>query len=316
MRVAFLPDGGPAAGLGHLSRCLAVAQALEYACGIQPKFVVVDRNSQAWLAERGMQVLDDFNGNWDVMIVDSYVQLPVELDVLQAHAKVLAVFDDKGEPPRDVHWIINTGIKAVDVSYSHACAQGLLLGPTFHPLRSEYWMSQPDAPVSSVVRNILVTVGGGSQLRTVERILVELRKVLPTGCFHILLGPHADLKSQLTDGSNVFIHRSPLNVREVLAMADIAISAGGQTLFELAYLGVPTIAMEIACNQRANIRGFSESGAVMSVGDITQPEWKEQLTQAFSCLLNEPDRRQGISEAGRQLVDGKGALRLAKLLTA
>lgn len=314
MKILFVPDGGPAAGLGHLSRCLAVAQAISTISSIRPVFLSGDRESRAWLAERGLESSPYLQGNWDVMVVDSYARSPGAVAELRTQAKFFAVFDDIGTPPEDVHCVINSGVRASDVCYAAFRPRGLLLGPLFHPLRSEYLALDPDRSVTFPVRDILITLGGGTNQEMLSEILAELRLVFSLGRFHILIGPHDKQMRQFSDEQNLVIHYSPSNVRDVLALADIAISAGGQTLYELAYLGIPAIVIEIARNQHQNILGFTEAGTVISVGDAGLPKWKDRLREAFVLLLEEPGKRREMSEAGRQLIDGKGSLRLAKVL--
>lgn len=161
MKIVFVPDAGVTSGLGHISRCLALAQAFEVRCGVQSKFLVSDPNSRIWLNEQGMQASSKLDGNADLIIIDSYKLSPLEITKLKARAKTFVAFDDFGMPPDGSCWVINSAIRASALSYGHAASKGLLLGPKFHPLRSEYWEACRQLPKKSKVQNILITLGGG-----------------------------------------------------------------------------------------------------------------------------------------------------------
>ena len=314
MKIVFVPDGGAAAGLGHLSRCVAVSQAFEILYGVQSKFLVSDLKSKSWLSDRGIESIDEPQGNWDIMVFDTYLRSPAVVSDLSSQAKVVVAFDDNFNPPSGARWIINTSLRVKAASYIRSRPENLLLGPTYHPLQSEYWSSRPNRCAASSVRDVLITLGGGIHEATLFEIVEELGPILVSGRFHILVGPHADPGISALNGEHVFVHRSPANVRDMLASADLAISGGGQTLFELAYLGVPTIAIQVARNQQENILGFSDEGAVVPAGDISQPGWKRLLRKAFRRVIEEQGKRVAMAEAGRKLIDGKGAIRLAKVL--
>lgn len=46
------------------------------------------------------------------------------------------------------------------------------------------------------------------------------------------------------------------HMKTLMLESDVAISAGGQTLYELASVGLPTIAIQVVDNQSEDISGF------------------------------------------------------------
>jgi RimJ/RimL family protein N-acetyltransferase len=97
-----------------------------------------------------------------------------------------------------------------------------------------------------------------------------------------------------------------------MAAADLAIGAGGTTSWERACLGLPAIMAAIADNQRDNVRALAEAGAALSVpaGD----GYAAGLADALSALKADPRRLAAMSRAASDLVDGRGAERLATVL--
>lgn len=93
-----------------------------------------------------------------------------------------------------------------------------------------------------------------------------------------------------------------------------AVSAGGQTLYELAWAGCPTIAFETVENQASHLEAMAVAGVVRSVGAISLPGFLCRIRSHIEALLGDPGARQAMSAAGRHLIDGRGALRMARKL--
>jgi UDP-2,4-diacetamido-2,4,6-trideoxy-beta-L-altropyranose hydrolase len=313
MRIAFLPDGGPKSGLGHLGRCVAIAWAIRRVAGQRPVFVIGDAGGRAWVRERGFRAEPSLRGRWDLVILDSYLRTESDVRELRKQAVALAVIDDRGRVPKNADWVINTTVRARRFSYTKARPGRLLLGPKFHPLRTEFASRRPVSKPASEVRNVLISVGGTDGRGLITNITEEIKGMFPEGRIHVLVGPFFS-KTPRASGRKVVYHRSPANLRAILSRMDLAISAAGQTLFELAYMGIPTMAIEIAPNQRENIKGFSEAGAVHPLGRSRDRALIARLRTAFRDLVADRRRRQAMSAAGRRLVDGRGGDRLAKAL--
>jgi len=96
---------------------------------------------------------------------------------------------------------------------------------------------------------------------------------------------------------------------ELMRWADLAISAAGGTCWELAAMGVPMILVPIADNQIPVADVLERKRAAVNLG----PAWKlsaERIAEAMSTLRIDTERRKGLLENARGLVDGKGAHRV------
>ena len=102
-------------------------------------------------------------------------------------------------------------------------------------------------------------------------------------------------------------------MENIILGSDIAISAGGQTLYELARLGKPVIAVKIADNQMNNIKGLKRAGAIEYAGN-----WNEVniLFKIEKCIEELKDRakRAIMSHRAASSIDGGGSLKIAKFL--
>jgi UDP-2,4-diacetamido-2,4,6-trideoxy-beta-L-altropyranose hydrolase len=100
---------------------------------------------------------------------------------------------------------------------------------------------------------------------------------------------------------------------ELMVWADLAVTAGGSTCWELAYMGVPSLIIVIADNQRRNAEELDKRGIAQYLGRSGQIT-VESVAQGVMNLLSSFDARAEMSKRGRKVVDGSGAERIVKRL--
>ena len=102
-------------------------------------------------------------------------------------------------------------------------------------------------------------------------------------------------------------------MKEIMLQADIAISAAGQTLYELARVGVPTITVAVADNQVNVMQGWQRTGAIEYSGRWDEPNIINNIYLATQRLMDR-NLRQQRSRIARQIIDGKGSQRVVEFL--
>ena len=100
---------------------------------------------------------------------------------------------------------------------------------------------------------------------------------------------------------------------ELYEQADVAISAGGSTLYELSSMGVPTITYSFVDNQIPNVRTFDNDELMPCAGDVRGGNVPKRVAQLLE-KLDSYEFRSGVTRKLQNVVDGKGADRLAKLI--
>ena len=95
--------------------------------------------------------------------------------------------------------------------------------------------------------------------------------------------------------------------------ADLAISAGGTTLYELCAYGVPTISYVLADNQIENTAQFQQDGIMDCAGDMRRGSFKENIKRLIE-KYDDRTFRANRSALARSFVDGNGAMRILQII--
>jgi UDP-2,4-diacetamido-2,4,6-trideoxy-beta-L-altropyranose hydrolase len=335
-RALFLADAGPAAGLGHLQRCLSLAGGMRgrgirtaFLAGADPSVqsrvagqgheaVAIDAGADgASQAERAAAVCAQ--GGFDAAVVDSYRVGARDLERLRQAGPMLISIDDLAREALPSHIVINGGAHASRLEYRSSSGDTrFLLGPDYAMLRPEFSGPRP-RPQAATVRNILVTLGGGDAFNLMPRIL-ELLGRLP-GAFSItaILGPFFTRQKDLEAPARasrrpVRLVQAPESVAGLMSEADLAVSAGGQTLYELAATGCPAIAISVAENQDVPLAALEDAGCVRVAGRMADGDVLMRLQGLLRALIGDAESRFAMSMAGQRLVDGNGVARVLEAL--
>ena len=335
--VLFRVDAGARVGLGHLQRCLSLASALRqldvrciFLAAGEP--AVRDRVVGAGFGVHALngvgpgdesdlsQTLDTAaEDGCEGVIVDSYSVDEWYLGRLREAGLLVVAIDDTSSVPFPCHLLVNGGAQAPALPYRSSTGDTrFLLGPEYALLREEFW-SVPARSVADPVRNVLLMMGGADG-RNLTPLVLRLLEPLAGG-FGVtaVVGPfsknHAEIDAVVAQcRRSVSLVRAPCSVLDLMLRADLAVSAGGQTLYELAAAGTPTLAIKVVENQAGNVSGLAQRGVVSPILFESKEQLRRELQEAVTRLLTASDERMQMSQAGRRLVDGRGAKRTAKIL--
>jgi spore coat polysaccharide biosynthesis predicted glycosyltransferase SpsG len=195
------------------------------------------------------------------------------------------------------------------------------LGSRYALLREEFlkWRAWQRV-ISPVGRKVLVTLGGSDPDNVTRTVVEALARVDIEGLETVILvgglNPHlADLREttkQLRSPARLLL--AVPDMPELMAWADVAVSASGSTSWELAFMGLPSIMIVLAENQAGIAAALEREGVNLNLGEHTQIS-VERIIASLQSLLPDTARRSGMSQHGRNLVDGLGAERIVCLLT-
>jgi spore coat polysaccharide biosynthesis predicted glycosyltransferase SpsG len=304
-RIALRTTCGRTIGFGHLRRCLTLATELR-AAGADCVFVLTgDGAGPPLVAEAGFRVGLDLSA--DLIVVDDYAVTGDELAALHRRGG-LAVIDDLADRFLDADLVQNGGANAAELEYHTSTGCRRLLGPGYALLRPSF-RGLP-ARTAAGVKRVLVTMGGSDPLGLTAHVTRLCLGQLPDVTVDAVIGPLAEEPEALAN-PRVKVHRAPADLTPLILAADLAVSAGGQTSYELAAAGLPAIAIRVADNQRENLRALSRVPTLIAV----EPD-VSKLGDTLEALAGDVELRQKMSDSGRALVDGLGAVRVSQGLMA
>jgi len=332
-------DAGPQIGAGHVMRCLALAQgwqdaggqavraaAIEspatdkrYAAeGIESVHIAAEPGSTAD-AERTIDLAREHQAAW--VVVDGYhFDADYQKSIKVAGLRLL-VIDDYGQAEHYfADLVLNQNLHAAEAFYAQRERYTrLLLRPRYVLLRREFRRLQGwERVVSDDPRNILVTMGGSDPGNVTQKVIdslalvhyKDMRAAVVIGAENMRA---ARLHSKAREDQRIHLHHAVENMADLMVWADLGISSGGSTVWELAMLGLPSIVGATAPVEESVLAGLRERGLFGLVGWFSRVS-VQSLADQIKGALDDAAWRSEMARAGRLLVDGRGCQRVIQAM--
>lgn len=369
--VVIRADANSKIGMGHVMRCLSVADAL-LKRGEEVLFVTADDTPVPLLTKKGVPyrvlhtdyadmeaelpgllcILQELTQRAELpeevlsrmssqrkdiaILVDSYYVTEKYLAALKKRITTIYM-DDIYAFSYPVDMLINYNIYGEEMGYEKDAAFAdtkLLLGANYVPLREEfsagagYVQSRKELSLGAANATpaeeggILITTGGSDSFHLAGQLLMEAMKydALKTKEYHVVSGslnPHiGELQALAQKHENIHIYCNVTHMAELMARSEIALSAGGSTLYELCAMGVPTIAFSFAENQERLVQTFVKRGIAQYGGNYRTDGNKmiQNTIAGLEKLCGDEALKTEYRRKALQLVDGRGAERIAEAL--
>ena len=323
-------------GTGHIMRCIALAQAWQHMGGEVsllarelPESMVgrVQREGIALITPRldHSDVEDTCivatEADWVVM--DGYQFDTAFADQVASAAKHLLFVDDLGQLSHyAAALVLNQNITSASSTYAdHAAHTRLLLGGRYALLRREFRCTAPRRDPAGTIERVLVTLGGSDPDNVTTKVIDALL-LLPHLHAKVIVGAVNPRREELANhclqaGGRIELLPPVENMVPLMDEAQFAISAGGTSVLELASRSLPTLLIAIADNQLAICETMRERG-VMAYAGWHSDASPADLASALDELTSEAAilQRAQFIERGPELVDGQGAIRVAREMLA
>lgn len=322
MKVLIITEGNQNIGFGHITRCLSLYQAFQGE-KITPKLIINGDNSIDSLLESYQyekinwlnlddEYLFEFLISADICIIDSYLCKYDFYKKISELVNVPVYLDDNKRINYPKGIVVNGSGYSKDLDYPQVKGVEYLLGTQYIPLRKEFW----DIPVKVInkkIKKIMVTFGGDDSKNMTPKILKILNKNYPFLNKYVIIGNGFNNVEKIEkikcDRTELIYYPNAEIMKNIMLESDIAISAGGQTLNELARVGTPTIAISVADNQHNHVNYWKNKGFIESVGSADDKDLSDNLLQKLNILQNENIRLKK-SKIGKKYVDGYGSIRI------
>ncbi|MCQ2822052.1 CMP-N-acetylneuraminic acid synthetase [Helicobacter pylori] len=243
MPVKILCDAFVTSGLGHVRRCEKILSFIEK-LGVEASLHLYRQNDIS-------AFLEGVDGS-DFLIADSYCLNSKDFYLLKEKAKSLMVIEDKehakGFYPKNTK-IMNFTLNALK-HYSHV-SKDHYLGVGFYPVDARFVYERP---INTENKEVLITLGGSEQ-----KILKEIVKILENKNVNLhIISPYTPKNPPRN--THYYSPLNPLEFSSLMKSCACAISAAGQTLYELALSQTPSLILPIASNQILQSKEFESLG--------------------------------------------------------
>lgn len=319
--VTFWTEGGPSIGMGHLMRCINIAHALETEempmhFLVNNERPVIERLNQEALFHivypiTGRHANRLTNG---VVVIDTKRDVSAQVHTLKEEGRKVVLIDNSSTDEADAI-IMPTPV------YKGQGTQGKLLSGSSYLIIGENFRKERDfEPISHALPlRVLITMGGSDPYNLTEMVLKALWTVDGIEVTTVL-GP----AFRMTDSMEEFIRRSGgrfsflFNVKDmapVMRSAHVAFTAVGTTVYELAYMGVPSVLIGNYDSDAEDLAMLEGLGIAKSLGHYREID-QHAISGAAEMLRDDPAAWHEMSLKARGLTDGDGAARIASLISS
>lgn len=358
MHIAFRADASLQIGIGHVMRCLTLADEFAkrgahctFLCRphaghllaqigqrghtaialLEPQvdFVALADSVHAeWL---GTSVIDDAEQTRqalagqvvDCLVVDHYALDRQWEQMLRPHCTRLMAIDDLADRAHECDMLLDQNLGRLADDYCGLVPEGatLLTGPQFALLRPEFARLRPESlarRVRPTFKRLLISMGGVDKDNVTGRVLSTLEGcMLPEDLqITVVMGPKAPWLDEVR--TQAALMRWPVEVlagvsdmASLMVESDLAIGAAGGTSWERCCLGLPTLVLVLADNQKAGATGLEKIGAVLAVEHVDR---MESILNKFLAPESGQEYLCELSRAASVVTDGAGVTRVCEQL--
>lgn len=321
MRVLIFTEGGENIGLGHISRCSSLYEEVTKREIPVEMIIYGDFSNVSFLENKYFK-----NENWinldflnselkqdDLVIIDSYLA-PKEIYEYIAsivHSVIYIDDNDRIEYP-----LAGTIVKPyINLNPNAKLNRELLSGAEYIILR-EPFIDSPYTELKSELSSVLIIMGGMDTKGITEEIIETIVSKQTEIQFDIVVGAHkvsTYIERYSYKNVTFYTNLTASEIRSCMLKSDLAITAAGQTIFELIATRTPFIPIQVADNQGNNMRAVREIVSSNILINSEDNHYLYQLTTIFNQMKSYSFRK-GLLKNMEGLVDGKGRVRIIDYL--
>jgi UDP-2,4-diacetamido-2,4,6-trideoxy-beta-L-altropyranose hydrolase len=308
----LVPECGSGVGLGHLERMLALADALRPDLAAVVVLPAGESGLHHRVVRRGHDTIEESGDaaerapaatarlTPDVIVLDGYHFEVATQQELRRRAPLIVVDD-----------LVHPALCDLAVNPSpggdgkRPAGADAFLGGARYALVSADVLEARRAlhRQGRGRRSVLVSTGATDVRRITSRVTGDLLRHDPDVEVVVVVGPEMD-RSDLPDHPHLRVLLVPPTLAGALATATVFAGAAGTSAVQAACVGVPAVITPVVDNQRDQAAALAAAGCAL----VVDPE---ELAGACLRLLDDPERRTEMARLGRELVDGRGAARVA-----
>jgi len=327
LNIIFRVDSGSMIGSGHVYRCLSFAEYIrnsniEFICKnydknciplISKRYKVyeiekdknyeITLNINSWLGDTSLKdakkTIDIIkNKNIDWLIIDHYSINKEWEDNIRPYVKNIFVIDDFTNREHNCEILLNQQIEPKESKLYFSLLPShckLLLGKDYILINKKFITASKNRKPITQLKRINIFMGGGdpsNETLKIIKICDKLNKKLNYPfIFDIIIGFSNKFKKEIEEhcnsNNNFNFHYNINYMENLFSKTDLAIGAGGGTTYERCIMGIPTILLCIAENQKLVLDKFINNKTVYYIGTINE-DYSKKLKQSLLYFYNNP----------------------------
>lgn len=340
--IYFRCDAGSEFGLGHMMRCVALAQQFrKNGC---KNIVFLTRKTADDFLYNELLKKNDFDytflpqeakglnfdiyeyadsKKFNIVVFDNYDVTGAQMLAFKRKYNNLVAIDDLADRTMAADIVINQNINAGRMKYKLVGRTRLLLGTRYVMLRDAYLQSKQSRRKQKTKKTVcaFISFGGSKVFSKIEPILNAFKSFdqVLSHPVNVLFAMPAEtnearmIVEKFSGCRNIHLDiiTDSYDLVEYQKEADFAVTAAGSSVFELAYLGVPQLAVIISGNQEVTGLEIEKRGIGICLGRWNALSQKRVIESIEEFIFNESMKRK-MATAGSNYIDGNGTERIVK----
>ena len=320
LKIIILTNGNHKIGMGHIYRSLNLVSTLnkekyEIIFLTNNKFsknIISKKNNCKYYRKLNSKNMTTFLKSFspDIVILDKLSETKSNIQFLQTFCPIIAI-DYTGKNKNQINYGINilyhkTGIQKNSISNFN------------NAILNNNFLKKKKSIIGKQVKSIIVLQGGSDTYCFTPKIVKALSEINKDFKITIVLGPSfkcwSKLKNVLKNSNkSIQIFHDVKNISTLMYNSDLAITAGGNTLLELAYLGIPSIVVcaEKFENETANTLEKLGFGKNLGFGKSIS---KNFIAKHTLELIRNTSSRKSMNSIGPKIIDSKSTSRIVKII--
>lgn len=341
-KVLIRCDGSSEIGLGHVVRCVALADELTQRHGCCVSFAVWDgplgvdriqKSDYIVYTPRQDQIETQNEGSWLKDLVSQTQARSLVLDMrtnlsfqaikeLKNSGILITTIDDPSgrrlfcdlafyPPVPQVHQMNWTGFQG-----DYFSGWEWVILRTQFSNRKDHWNKKNDKVHPGSPLNVLVSMGGSDPagftlmaIQALDTIIVNLNIIIVLG---VGFRYELELRNLLRNSIHSYeVHLNVIDMASLMARADLAIASFGVTAYELAAMSVPSLLLCLSKDHAVSATAFEQAGVAKSLGVYSEVEISD-ITDKLEILVKSPKLLNSMRKRSFELPVGEGCRQVAK----
>lgn len=329
LRVLFRVDGNRKTGLGHITRCLTLAEALKKKrTDLEIVFITRYKKGGKIIKEKNYEVIPLIKNEIcqirnlvrkDTLLITDFLNTDNSyITKIKEKTGVKVISIDNNTKLKKINSDIVINANVFDGEERKVIGSTkYFLGPKYMILRKEFAKAEKERKdINEKVKLILVMFGATDPRGFTIKVADALKNIHNQVQTNLIMGPGFSYRNKLKKvllrlNKNLKLFYNPKNFVEIIKNVDMAITAAGIALYEFAALGIPSIAIPQYKHQVDIARAFEKSRACINIGDNPS---RKLIYKTTAMLIENQLLRKQLSKDAKKLVDGNGTKRVVKLI--